>query len=206
MLLSTGDRHETLVAVVLRFVDLNYATTHLTNLVDLLATFANDSTDHVVGNVDLLRCRTPGHALLNWLALRLAVHRRLGMTAHVWLRVGSGPVGRLLAAVLLGHGGVAMGSMLGILLRVGLGRHRLMALAAIMAAVVVIRAAKLSTSGLRAVGDDLHAAWNRSSWLTTPGSIGRGSGTTKAVVELLEESASNIVRGDVNGIGDTHDD
>ena len=54
-LLRAGDRDEPLVGVVLRLVDLDLAATDLANLIDLGATLADDGTDHVVGDVDLLR-------------------------------------------------------------------------------------------------------------------------------------------------------
>ena len=109
----------------------------------------------------MLRDWTARHALLHWLALRLAVHRRLRVAAaHVRLGVGCGSVGRLLTAVLGSHGRGAVCSMLRVLRGVGLGWHLLVSLATVMTAVVVIRAAILAAGGLRAVGNNLHAARN----------------------------------------------
>lgn len=53
-LFRTGDGNKALVAVVLRLVDLNDTTAHLSDLVDLLTALTNNGTDHVVGDKYLL--------------------------------------------------------------------------------------------------------------------------------------------------------
>ncbi len=53
-LLCPRDRHKSLIAVVLWFVDLDYTSTQVSNLVDLRAAFAYDSAYHIIGNKDLL--------------------------------------------------------------------------------------------------------------------------------------------------------
>lgn len=53
-LLGTSDGHQTLVAVILRLVDLDHTATQVPDLVDLSTTLTDDSTDHVVRDVDLL--------------------------------------------------------------------------------------------------------------------------------------------------------
>ena len=62
-LLCSCDSNQTLIAVVLRLVDFDHATTKLPDLVDLRSALANDSTDHVVWNEDLLRKRLTWHSL-----------------------------------------------------------------------------------------------------------------------------------------------
>jgi hypothetical protein len=53
-LLRTSDSHQTLVVVVLRFVDLDDAATELAYFIDLGTTFSDDRSHHIVGNEDLL--------------------------------------------------------------------------------------------------------------------------------------------------------
>jgi len=53
-LLGARDGHEPLVAIVLRLVDLDHTAADLPDLVDLLAALADDGTDHVVRDEDLL--------------------------------------------------------------------------------------------------------------------------------------------------------
>lgn len=50
----TSNCDEPLIRVVLGFVDLDHTTADLADLIDLRATLADDSADHVVGDVDLL--------------------------------------------------------------------------------------------------------------------------------------------------------
>jgi len=52
--LCSGDGHETLIAVLIGLIDLNDTATKLPDLIDLCTTLANDSSDHVVRNIDLL--------------------------------------------------------------------------------------------------------------------------------------------------------
>ena len=54
-LLGSRDGHQTLIAAFLRLVDLDHTATQVPNLINLGPTFPDDSTDHVVGNVNLLR-------------------------------------------------------------------------------------------------------------------------------------------------------
>lgn len=53
-LLGTSNSDQALVAVISRLIDLDDATAEGTNLVDLSAPFANNGTDHVIGNIYLL--------------------------------------------------------------------------------------------------------------------------------------------------------
>lgn len=53
-LLCAGDSNQSLIAVILRLVDLDDTSTELSDLVDLSSTLTNDGTNHVVWNEDLL--------------------------------------------------------------------------------------------------------------------------------------------------------
>lgn len=53
-LLCTSDGNKTLVAVVLRLINLDDTSTELAYLVDLCTALSDDSADHVVGDEDLL--------------------------------------------------------------------------------------------------------------------------------------------------------
>lgn len=52
--LSSRNRHQPFVAVVLRLIDLDHTPAQMANLIDLGATLANDGPDHVIWNKDLL--------------------------------------------------------------------------------------------------------------------------------------------------------
>ena len=54
-LLSARNRDETLVVVILRLVDLDDAAADLADLIDLLATLADNSPHHIIRDEDLLR-------------------------------------------------------------------------------------------------------------------------------------------------------
>ena len=82
----TGNRHQSLVAVVLRLVNLNDASAELSNLVDLSSALADDGTNHVVGDEDLLRQRLARYHALDRLLGRPGVAMRRRMTA-MWLRL-----------------------------------------------------------------------------------------------------------------------
>jgi len=60
-LCRASDSDKSLVAVVLRFVDLDHTATKVSDLVDLGTTLANNGTDHVVGDEDLLCDRLTWH-------------------------------------------------------------------------------------------------------------------------------------------------
>lgn len=77
-LLCTGDRDKTLVAVVLRLVDLDHTAAELADLVDLCTTLSDDCSDHVVRDENLLGQRLAGHGL-DWLLWWTRV-------ARSWLR------------------------------------------------------------------------------------------------------------------------
>lgn len=84
--LRASNSDQTLVAVILWFVNLDDAATKLTNLIDFRSAFTNDSANHVVWNINLLR---------QWLAWHGSTHG-LGcsMRALLW---------HLLMAICLGR-------------------------------------------------------------------------------------------------------
>lgn len=53
-LLCSRNRHQSLVTVILRFVNLDDATADLSDFINLLAAFANYGADHVVRDENLL--------------------------------------------------------------------------------------------------------------------------------------------------------
>lgn len=54
-LLGSRDRNQALIAAFLRLVDLDHATTQVPNLIDLRTALPDNSTNHIVGDVNLLR-------------------------------------------------------------------------------------------------------------------------------------------------------
>lgn len=67
-LLGAGDRDETLIAIVLRLINLNHTVADLSDLIDLLTALADDGANHIVGNEDLLRQRCASHGTMSRLA------------------------------------------------------------------------------------------------------------------------------------------
>lgn len=53
--LCSGDCDQPLVAVILRFVDLDDTSAQVSNFVDFCAALSNDRSNHIVRNEDLLR-------------------------------------------------------------------------------------------------------------------------------------------------------
>lgn len=56
------------------------------------------------------------------------------------------------------------------------------------------------------VWDNLHTAWDNSSWAAAAGSIGGCGWAAETCGELLKESGGDVVGGDVDGVCDTEDD
>lgn len=199
--LSSRDRDKSLVAIVLRFIDLDHATAHGTNLVDLLSTLADDSANHVIGNKDLLSNWGTRHTALDWLTLGTRMSLRGSMPADLRLHERGAIRSRRLSTV--GNGlhrrvrNVAGGVVGGI-------RSTELLSAAIVVSLVVLRSTKLATCGSRVVGNNLHASGDGASGGAASRSIGRCGRAAVSFVQLLEKSATNIVSSDVNGVCDTH--
>ena len=64
----------------------------------------------------------------------------------------------------------------------------------------------LTASMLRYVWDDLHAAWNYTLRTAVADSVGRGCRSTEAIGKLLDQCASDIVRGYMHSVSDSEND
>ena len=71
---------------------------------------------------------------------------------------------------------------------------------------VVVRMTILASSGLRYVGNDLHASRNDTSRSSTSSSICRSCRAAKALGQLLHKRLSHVVCSNVHGICDTEND
>lgn len=150
-LLSSSNGHEALIAVVLRLVNLNDTPAHLANLVDLLASLANNGTDHIVRNIDLLSHWLAGHACLSGLlAMGRGMRLGLSVSCHVRSGVRSSTVAlRLATAVLNRNSWVDRGTTVrGILLTVLRGGRSRVA-AAVMVTGVILSSAVVAGCGHR---------------------------------------------------------
>lgn len=193
-LLSASDCDETLVAVVLWFINLNHAATDLTDLVDLLAALADDRANHVIGNVDLLgeRTRTPrttrttgttGDGRAVGTGGAVGASRTSWVRLHVWS--GSSVPSSSVAAIGHLNGGIRVGLMrVAILRRILLGRY-VVATRIRTTAVVVLAVAVVARSRLRVVGNHLQATRHSAGWAAAARCVSGGGGTTETVIELL---------------------
>lgn len=208
-LLRAGDGDQALVAVVLGLVDLDHTAADLPDFVDLLATFADDGADHVVGNVDLLckRCTRHASTTVHGLRLRSAVDMGASVGASVRLHVGLRAISASsLGTVVHWDRRVGLSRMRGTAVwrRIGL-RHLLGArVMARVVSTVILTPSVVAASRLGHVGDDLHASRNSTCGSTAPCRICRGGRTAESLVQLFEECASNVVRRNVNGVCHTH--
>jgi hypothetical protein len=103
-----------------------------------------------------------------------------------------------------GHGRVWLGRMGIVLLSVVSGRH--LVRPSIVAPVVVVSVSVAPTGRLGRVGHDLHAARNGTSWPATACSICRRSRTPESLLKLFQEGAADVIRCNVHGVCDPHDD
>lgn len=179
------------------------------DLVDLGAALADDRTDHVIGDVDLLgqwlAGESSGHGLtwlrrmgLDW--LRSAVGSRLmGASASVAAR-------RLVVKRLRGvwvcdlawHTATIRHTVPG----VGGGSST------VLLGMVSLKALGMAVLPASSLGDiryDLHAARDNASWASTASSIGRGSWATKPLSQLFNQSDRNVVGCNVHSVSNTKD-
>lgn len=201
----SSDCHESLVAIVLRLVNLDHAVAHLPNLIDLLSTLANNGANHVIGDVDLLSDGAAGYRTAHRLSLRsTAVSLRTSMWRHVRLNVRSSSIGTtsLRTTVVHRHGWVGLGGGVRILLRVGRRRH--VVRAAVIVAGIVLASSVVARSRLRAVRHDLHTSRDGTGRSTASGGICRCGRAAESVVELLQKGATHVVSRNVDSIGNTH--
>lgn len=213
-LLCARDRDQTLIAIVLRLVDLDNTTADLADLVDLLATLTNDGSDHIVRNEDLLSQWSTGHTSASS-ASSATMHRRSMRSSMV---LGTRSMSRLvrrhvrcsstiasgLGSIVHGDTGTGLGSssVRMILLGIRVGRHLMRA--GIRTPSVILTVAEVAAGRLRSIRDHLHSTRDDSSRAATPRGIGRSRRTAESFVELLEQGAANIVSCDMNSISHTH--
>ena len=175
---SSSNRDQSLIAIVLRFVYLNYATTELSDLIDLCTTLANDCTNHIIWNKDLLR---------QWLARHHALYR-LDRWSSVRLRSGMASLRRLLrahasiasngrrCAVVHWHGGLLLRYVaLSIRMSISIARSWLTT----VGTAVVIWMPIVTARRLGHVWHYLHPPGNNSCRPTTSGSVSRCSRSPK---------------------------
>ena len=210
-LLGAGDGDEALIVVVGRLVDLDDAATQLTDLINLLTTFADDSANHVVRNENLLRdglSRVTGTALHRLL-------RRSGMTSLRWTGTAVGlRLLRASASISSTRRARAIAHLTTLLRLHGLlsslvrhtGLASWWASRLVLLAAEVVRVPHLPTSVLRHIRNDLHATRNDASRCTTAGGISRSCSASEAVRQLLHQGAAYVISGNVNGICNTQDD
>jgi hypothetical protein len=206
--LRACNSNKPLVAIVLWLVNLDHAAADLPNLVDLLATLADDRADHVVRDVDLLSERCTRHSTMS----RLALRSRMPLLAHVacLLRrhMGLGPVatGHRLGTVMDWHRWSGMLWLMRCPVWLGIWLRCHVWGSLILSALVVLAISIVASSGLWHVWHNLHAARYNPCRTAAAGCVRRGSRAAESLVELLQEGATHIVSSDMNGIGYAHHD
>lgn len=190
------------------FVNLDNTTTDLAYLIDLLTTFADDGTDHIVGDVDLLSHGCSSNAAVHWLGRRTSV------------RVGTTDMGRMvgrhmrrstvassgLRCIVHRYGRVGLRSSC--VVRVGLlgvrGRRQVVS-TGVRSSPVVLTVAEVAASWLRAIRNNLHTAGYNAGRTTTSSSISRSCRASESLVKLLEKSATDIISRNMDSISYAHD-
>lgn len=204
-LLGTSNSDQTLVAILLRLVDLNDTPTEMPDLVDLGSSLADNRTNHIVGDVDLLSQWLTGHHAANRSPSGGAGLSGLGSSVWSGLVRASASICSMWRGT-IGHGGLADRGGCGLAMEIG------DAICTSCGAVGVrvvspegVWVTVLAADWLRNVRDNLHAARNSSSRATATGSV-RGSGrSAETIGELLDQSNGDIVGGDVDCIRNTKD-
>lgn len=197
-LLSSGNRYQPLITIILRLVDLDDTPAELTDLIDLRATLSNDRTDHVIRDENLLGKWLTGkhwHSLLR-LDRRRGLSRLMGPSTLV-----SSCSGGIVVDWCGGGGGGGLTVEVGN--AVGVGRS---ALGSIGVLAERVRVSVLAVHGLRLIRYYLHSSGDRASRASGAGGIGGGGRAAVALGELFNKGISNVVSSDVDGVGDTGDD
>jgi len=200
---SNGD--QSFVAVVLWLVDLDHTATELSDLVDLCTTLANDGSDHIVWDEDLLGQRLTRDDALHRLDWWTTVRLRTSVASCLWLLWPNTSVARNngRATVVHWHGRLLLRNLtLSIRMAVSVARG----VVPTVDATVMIRVAIITTSWLGYVRYYLHSSRDYSSRTAASGSISRCCRPSKPFRKLLKERATNIVGCDVNGISNTKHD
>lgn len=155
--LGASDSDKTLVAVILWLIDLNYGARNLTDLIDLLATFSDDSSNHVIRNVDLLGQSTAGQSSTGR-GLSVRTSMRCGANVpcmgSVWWHMGpdSAISAGGMTTVVHRHRGIRLSLRVTTILRSGIwlmGLHVMMGTRIRAVAAVVIPVAVVAVRRLR---------------------------------------------------------
>lgn len=118
--------------------------------------------------------------------------------------VRAGPVATsCLRSIMHGHGLVGLGRVRLVLLRVRARRHVLGA--GVVSSAILLAVAIPSARRLGAVRHNLQTPGNSTGRRSAPGGIGGSGGATEALLKLLKQGAANVVGGNVNGVGNAHD-
>lgn len=195
---SPCDSHQTLVAIILRLIDLDDTSTELPDFVDLRASFSDDCANHVIGYKDLLCERLTWHQSLDGLLGRTSMAMRGRMTAMRLRLVGSSSSITMLRRVCVVH------RRLGLLLRwLAMQirytiRVRRCSLWLVVVSPIIIRVTVLTAGGLRHIWHDLHPSRNNTSWAAATCGVCRSCGTAESLCQLLHKSLSNVVCGNVD--------
>lgn len=203
---GSRDSDQSLIAIILRFIYLDHAATELPDLVDLCATFPNDSADHVVGNEDLLSQRLTWYHALNGLRWWSSMAMGWLMGRVLWRLMRSSSCITLLRRTAIVYGRLRL--LLGRLtMKIWHAiRIRRCTLRLVIVSSIVFWMTILASGGLRHVRNHLHTAGNDTGRSPTSSSVRRSCWTTKALGQLLYKRLSNVVRSNMHSICDTKND
>ena len=198
-LLGSRDCNQTLVTVILRLIDFDNTSAQLPYLVDLRAPLANNSSNHIIRNENLLGERlSRDHTLdrlLRWSGMTL-----LSSTMLLRLMRASTCIIRCLWSTAI------MYWLLLLLLwrltmqvryTVRIGR-RLVSLVCVTA--VVVWMTVLSASRLRNIWNNLHASGHNTSRSAAPSGICRSSRSAKSLRQLLDKGLAYVISGYMDSV------
>jgi hypothetical protein len=181
-LFCASDGNQSLIAIVLWLIDLDDTTTHLSDLINLLATLSNDSSDHVIRDIYLLGQGGTRHAAMDRLCLRATVWLWACVRSTMgWYMGCSGTIRSGLGSIVNWHGWVRMSGMR---IRLGVRRWRHMR-SGIMSSAIVFSVTVITAGRLWAVRDNLHTARNDAGRTTASSSVCRGCWTAESLIKLL---------------------
>lgn len=203
--LSTSDGHQTLVAALLWLVDLDDASTEMSDFVDLGSALSDDRANHVVGDVDLLSQWLAGHHAANRSCSRSAGLGGLGCSVRTGL-VGTSTGIRGMGGSAIRHGRLVDRGRSRLAMEVGntVGTRRSAVRMRVMSS-EGLRMTVLAADRLGDIGHHLHTARDGSSRTSAAGSVGRSGWSAETLGELLDQGNGNIVGGNVDCIRNTED-
>lgn len=209
-LLGTRNGHQTLVAAFLGLVYLNHTTTQVAYFIDLRTALANDGTDHIVRDENLLSQWLTWHGTTSGSCSSRRDWTGGGSlgAAHVgsWL-MWCGTSVRGMGSRTIWHRSLANRGRGRLAMDVGntIGASSGSVLLGVVT-LEVVRVAVLTTGGLGDVGNYLHATRYSTSRAAATGSIGRCCRAAKSFSQLLDKSYSDVVCRNMNSVGDTNND